>query len=252
MTYCYKCGNRGKEGGCPNCGKTPAQAVLDITIPGETIAKTKRYKEILIPEYYLTTIWSKEAFWKNHASQRTETALIRFIDQLEKVLQIFEAGTVPAKSAFIIAPNGYSKCIFAYTCMKLALNRGFTVAPLIDTTDLKRLFVSSTTKNDYRLYHNISMDDYILSDVVFITVVKSHMRYDAYLTVQDLIEKRLRFNKPTFIISEHSLEEISQWDAAKNYKNYLKATEGDNQLKYPVVLQYKEPSRSSAKKMEIV
>lgn len=77
-----------------------------------------------------------------HAS----TSYIKYLDQLEKINNIFVEKLLPQKSAFIIAPAGYSKMTFAYSCMQRALDAGFSVAPLLDTVELKRVLVLASEK----------------------------------------------------------------------------------------------------------
>lgn len=236
--HCYYCNNLGTPEGCSHCGRVSGQVETEQMTPKKAIEMEKKYKTILIPEHYRKNLWSSEVFWRGREDKRTDLALSRYVSQVQKVYDVFVSGAVPAKSAFFIAPNGYGKCTFAYSCMKQALANKHTVMPLTDTLDLKRLFVSATTKPDFKLYGKWSLDDYVMADVVFLTVVQSRMNYDAYLTIADLVNKRARFDKPTFIISEFSLEEISRWDDNKNYRNLLTATDGDNPLKFPLVIEY--------------
>lgn len=91
------------------------------------------------------------------------------MDQLEKINNIFVEKLLPQKSAFIIAPAGYSKMTFAYSCMQRALDAGFSVAPLLDTVELKRVLVLASENVHYKIDGRISYDDYIMADICFVT-----------------------------------------------------------------------------------
>lgn len=237
--HCYYCNDMGTPEGCIHCGRKAGEVSYDDLRPSEVIKRESKFKSVLIPEYYRKTEWSSEVFWKSKSGLKSDMALQRFIGTLQSVYDMFVLGTVPNKSGIFIAPNGFGKCTFAYSCMKQALLHGHSVLPLTDTMDIKRLFVSSTTKPDFKLYYKWNLDDYVLKDVLFITVIQSRLNYDAYLTIADIVNKRSRFDKPTFIISEFTLKEISRWDDNKNYTNLNTATESDNPLKFPLVVEYK-------------
>ena len=162
----------------------------------------------------------------------------RYVNQLEKINDIFVNNKIPHKSAIIIAPAGYSKITFAYSCMQRALNAGFTVAPLLDTGEVKRALVLASENVRYKINNEISYEDYIMSDVMFVTVTKLYTRTEAYQIIQELIDRRSRKGLSTFILSRFSLEEISKSDRQHSFES-IKKSEFDD-FKYPAIIQYRE------------
>lgn len=240
MKHCFQCGNKGTKEGCPGCGRVSSEISIE-KMPKEVADEARyKFKAVRIPEGYMNSSWSLETFWKGREGARYDTALIRFANSLNRMITTFAEGSIPNKSAYIIAPFGYSKCTFAYSCMKHAIDNGYSVAPMLDTGELKQLFTGSTTQSHCMLYHTWDINDIILADVCFVTVMKEYLHLDAFLTIQDLIDRRSRFDKPTFAISAFSLEEISGWDKYKSYKKLLTTTDSSNALKYPLIVEYKE------------
>ena len=159
---------------------------------------------------------------------------------LTKIDGIFKEGGIPNKSVYIIAPPGYSKTVFAYSCMQHALANGYSVAPLIDTIELKRLLVLASEKLDYKLYGRFSYDDYMSSDVVFVTVTHTYYRYDAYSVLDELINRRARLGLATFVLSRYSLKTLYKWDKLGSLDS-LKNSSSKDGRKYPSVVAYVEP-----------
>ena len=124
--------------------------------------------------------------------------------------------------------------------MQYALANGYSVAPLIDTIELKRLLVLASEKLDYKLYSRFTYDDYMTSDVVFVTVTHTYYRYDAYSVLDELINRRARMGLATFIISRYTLKTLYKWDKYNSLDSLKNSNSKDNR-KYPSVVAYVEP-----------
>lgn len=239
-TKCFTCGGdydtRYIDTPCPECGKMYGVVALEEKkVDKEFITQAE---SLNIPNEYIGVKWSKDLLLKEKSKEASNRNFIRFTDQLEKVVRLFEVGRIPAKSALVIAPSGYSKVTWAYTCMQLALEHGFTVAPILDTIELKRLLILASENPRYKLYGTVDYDKYIMSDICFVTVTKTDYCMDAWRVILEIIDRRSRKGLPTFIISRFDLETLSKRDYDGHFKSFVDYNGNQNSLKYPVIIQY--------------
>lgn len=258
MSYCFTCGNKGLlDRVCPECG----HAIIGDTLPkldkmntfnvGPKIEDTSLEKGSfkVIPDCYDGVFWSRKKLENDHTDKLPEKfdipnasndrLFVHFLTQLSKLDNIFRQGGIPNKSVYIIAPSGYSKTIFAYSCMQYALANDYSVAPLIDSIELKRLLILASENLNYKLYGKFSYDEYLSSEVVFITVTHTYYRYDAYSVLEEIINRRSRLGLSTFIISRYSLDTLYKWDKF-NTLDSLKSSTSKDCRKYPAVIMYTE------------
>lgn len=241
--YCFVCGNNGftdKE--CPGCGRAPVLQSMNFEFQEETQEFVKKIDSFGIPDVYRGVSWDAEILKNSKQSLLKDYNFIHFVEQLQKINKVFCSGLLSRKSAIIIAPAGFSKMIFAYSCMQRALDNNFTVAPLLDTNELKRLMFLGAENPKYKLYDRIDYDSYLLSDVMFITVTKLKQHEWAYEVVQEILDKRTRLGLGTFIISRFDLAEISKRDYANSFDALADTTSTDT-YKYPAVISYRELKR---------
>lgn len=242
FNHCFTCGGYGIEGKeCPECGTI--KGFLNVFNKSERAIKhfVNRAEFICIPKEYIGIQWHKDYLQADCKHLEKDLAFQRFLNQLEKVHSIFANGTIPGRSVFICASQGMSKQTFAYSCMQLALSNNFKVAPLLDTLELKRLLVVSAENPRYKYCGRVDLDSYITSDVLFVTVTKSSYCKEAYLVLQDLMDKRTRKGLPTFVISRYSLQEISEYDDRREFIHLMDSRfNKENALKFPTVLSYFE------------
>lgn len=243
---------------CPECGHAPAgsdsklsqmSSSSQVKANTETTLVEEGSAEIVQPAYK-GIFWNRRILENDNteklpekfdiAGRYNDRLFVRFLDQLTKIDGIFKEGGIPNKSVYIIAPPGYSKTVFAYSCMQHALANGYSVAPLIDTIELKRLLVLASEKLDYKLYGRFSYDDYMSSDVVFVTVTHTYYRYDAYSVLDELINRRARLGLATFVLSRYSLKTLYKWDKLGSLDS-LKNSSSKDGRKYPSVVAYVEP-----------
>lgn len=257
--YCFTCGGQGLvDCVCPECGHAPAgsssklpkmDSFSQVKANTETTLVEEGSVEIIQPAYK-GVFWNRRILENDNteklpekfdiAGRYNDRLFVRFLDQLTKLDDIFKGGGVPNKSVYVIAPPGYSKTVFAYSCMQYALANGYSVAPLIDTIELKRLLVLASEKLDYKLYSRFTYDDYMTSDVVFVTVTHTYYRYDAYSVLDELINRRARMGLATFIISRYTLKTLYKWDKYNSLDSLKNSNSKDNR-KYPSVVAYVEP-----------
>ena len=237
--FCYACGNLGfPDKKCPLCGREPTRKSMNFEFQDNTDF-VKKIDYFGVPDMYRGIIWDGEILRHDKPELENDFVFDRFVKQLEKINAVFDSGLLTSKSAIIIAPAGFSKMTFAYSCMQRALAKGFTVAPLLDTVELKRLIFLAAENPKYTLYRKIEYDEYITSDVCFVTVTKSQQKAWAYETIQEILDLRARKGLGTFIITRYDLDEISQQDKSNSF-DALASIDAHDDFKYPAIVRYKK------------
>lgn len=241
MEFCYTCGNKGlKDKVCPECGHEPRNNSLDFKKKIKGVDLLENIKDIQIPLNYAGVLWNKESLIKDHLDKVEENGkdlvFESYYRNLDKINSIFVDNKIPHKSAFIAAPAGYSKVTFAYSCMQRALNAGFNVAPLLDSCEVKRAMILSAENPKYKINKVLDFDDYIMSDVLFMTITKLHTYTESYQIIQELMDKRSRRGLSTFIISRYSFDTLAKFDKTNNFNALAK--DSSDVYKYPAIVQY--------------
>ena len=159
-----------------------------------------------------------------------------YCEQLTKIFNIFDNGSIPNQSVIVIAGRGMGKMTFAYTCMRQALEHGYSVCQVLDNTQLKRINILSADrpKNNYT-YRLPSIDDVENSDVLFITVDIDNYS-TALRTIESVMRKRMMIGKSTFVLSRFGLDAMSQFEKKDSYLTLMESRRKYNNRKYPVIL----------------
>lgn len=240
--YCSVCGGeydrRFETTPCPECGRTYGAFSVTSHTAEDIQVLTAKAEDLCIPKHYVGIPWNKEIILKDKKELTSDLHFKHFINQLEKINSIFRTGAIPAKSAIIFAPPGFSKLTWAYSCMQEALAHNHTVAPILDTREIKRLLILASERPWYKLYDKIVYDEYIMSDVCFITVTKTEYFQEAYQVILEILDVRARKGLPTFIISRYSLDSLSKRDYAGHTKELLNRSNNVDVLKYASLLTY--------------
>ena len=231
---CGTCGGIGLSGEkCPECGldrnSSKALTRQDIT------ALIPLLEDISVPKNYIGVYWDPSIFWVSHGNQKGNKLVELVVNQMEKIHSIFSNGRTPERSAILMAPSNYSKVTFMYSCMQYALKSGFSVTPLLDTSEIKRLFVLASESPTQKV-GGVDYDTYIASDVCFFTVQKNEYRRNCYATILDLLDKRSRRGLVTLGISRYSVSELSRWDRSGDFKKLTVPSPGENQYKIPALI----------------
>lgn len=238
--YCFVCGGLGfldKE--CPSCGKAARKKSFNLENREDSEEFVKAVELAGIPEIYRGVIWDGEILRSTKPEKEKDLSFDNYVKQLEKVSRTFASGRMPQKSAIIIAPAGYSKMTFAYSCMQMSVDNGLKVAPILDTVELKRFLTLAGDNPSYKIYGRMSYEEYIMSDVLFATVTKLPAYEWAYQAIEELIDRRSRKGLSTFVISRFGLGEISRKDYSNQFSAIATAV-SNNGLKYPAVIKYRE------------
>ncbi len=220
---CHLCNSEGMEGGCPRCGRTPrsvnAVKMLNLEVPTD-----------LIPQPYQGCVWEKPDV------EGTPLRFQKFDQDLEKVYNYFLSGRIPAFSMFIAAPPKSDKNKFAYCCMQTALAQRFSVAPLLSTSDWRRLQKISQMNPFYKLYNKYQWDGLISLDVVFMFVDHSDERFDEIPLLKSVLDARAAFGLSTFIISDYKLTDLVPRYDKESYSAIYNVSDKRDYLRYPVVI----------------
>lgn len=237
--YCFVCGNQGFfDKVCPGCGREPKQISMNLDKRKDSEEYVKKVTVAGIPSLYAGIMWDPQILRDSKPEKSSDFSFDRFVQQLEKINSVFARGMIPQKSAIIIAPAGYSKMVFAYSCLQRALDNGFTIAPILDTVEIKRFLTLSGDNPNYSI-GDLTYDKYIMSDVLFATVTKLQAHEWAFQAIEELLDRRARKGLGTFIISRFSLTEISKRDYSDQFSVIASARASDD-MKYPAVIRYKE------------
>lgn len=223
MEVCHACGGRGKEGGCPRCGKTPKEFVLDRL-------EVAVIDDSIIPESYRGRLWTKPDPTDNQVFNDFDSHIDEFLNR-------FLSGEIPNFSVFISSPPKYGKVLLAYSCMQTMLTRKHTVCPLFSTSDWRRLYKVSQMNPMYKLYGKYTWDSLVLYDTVFVRIDHSDDHFDCVPLMKDLLDTRSSFGLPTFFISDYSLQSLTpRWN--KDSVSFIYNNRPDRDyLRYPVILQ---------------
>lgn len=229
---CFVCRDNGMPGGCPECGKTrtfSGKPAVNVT-PTE-LAKYE------IPRYYQEVVFDSEILQTAYPELTTHRQFKAYCDQLEKIHNIFKAGQIPSQSALIIAPPKRGKQIFAFSCMQHALANGYSIVPMLDTSEWRRLNLLSSERALSKEIKSLaySVDDIVSADVVFLTIDKDNFQ-GAYRAIESLVDKRARRDKPTFIISRYTVEQLSLLDFEGEFAENFDKTRMLNRLKYMALI----------------
>ena len=235
---CYMCGGKFDERfidkPCPVCGKQYVRHGVDIKSP----VVVEEANKILIPPRYIGIEWSSGIILENKKDMSNQRGLKRLVGVMESVHDSYAKGKQPKRSAIIIAPPMYSKVIWAYSCMQCALSNGMTVAPLLDTVELKRFMLLSAEKPFHEIYKIMDYESYITADVCFVTVTKTDRNTEAFKVILELLDIRSRKGLPTYIISRFDINVLSKWDRNNHFRALVNSYHNEDPYKYPAIAKY--------------
>lgn len=235
MAVCGRCGgvNITNEV-CPECGLLPRSKRLSAEVQ-DTSVIIPQIEKLRIPQFYLGKSWNANIFWASHEGKKKDRLVNSFISQMEKVSDMFSGGILPQRSAIFIAPPGYGKMMWVFSCTQYAVTNGYTAAPFLDTMEIKRLFTLSAERPGQQ-YLGIEYEEYIESDILFYTVTKTEFRRGAYSVIADLLDKRARRGKITIGISRYTVYEMAQWDSSNDFKQILSPVNEVDTIKTPAII----------------
>lgn len=227
---CLTCRNQGMVGGCPTCGM---EIMLDKPVLNVT---EDNLEEVAIPQFYQRNTWSKKTFLESHMGDRAGALVERYAESLDRIHNIFCSGKIPDKSCIVVAQHGMGKMVWAYSCIQTAMSHGYSVVPILDNTQYKRLnIISSDRISSKILKQKYTIEDYNTADVMFLTIDPDNFQ-GSYRTVESLLSKRSRNGKSTFILSRYSVEQMSLLDYSATFRKTIEANVSQDRNKYVVII----------------
>ena len=124
-----------------------------------------------------------------------------------------------------------------YSCIQHALDAGFTVAPVLDTNDVKRLLVLGADRPTYKLFNQIDYDTYLMAEVCFVTVTKLPQHEYCYPIINELITKRARSGLATIVLSDYHVKELCRKDTSNQFE-ILDSIHNGDWFKYPAIISF--------------
>lgn len=227
---CLSCRGQGEPGGCSNCGKDSlASATPVVEVSTELLVQRQ------IPPQYLSVEWDADQLMATHSNLKGNNSFQFYCKVLTNMINQLKTGNLPSQSVLLMADRGFGKRTFAYCYMKECMKLGLSVAPIIDTTQYRRLNrISSERPFDKSIVGlPYSIEDINASDVLVLTVDPEN--YRSALTVLDTVcDKRSRSGKPTLITSRFNVREMALWDySGKDPETFLAKLGTTDKMKYP-------------------
>lgn len=232
---CFNCQDNGIVGGCPVCEKEQVlvKYVAEIENP---LVREEAFS--IIPESYRQD-WDSNILRQTYLDYENDSEFNLYIKHLDSLIDLLRKGKLPQQSALIMSSAGMGKTHFAYCCMMLAASYGYTIGPLIDTTQYRRLNNISMDPITFRNYvranpTTTSIDDVLNSDLQFLYVDPTCFK-DAHRDIMSLVLKRDRLGKPTIILSMNTVNQITVSDYEKDFKRFLMNREFSKQKQIRVL-----------------
>ena len=195
---CWRCNDLGLDGGCSICGKK-----IDS---GTTKFFTEEEKESIHTVNKDLKIWDSQILIDKYSYKSKDKGFVLYTKVMDALMSNARNGILPKTSVMFISERGMGKHTF-YDCISDELSKnGFTCFGPIDHSEYLRTSIVQSEKPFRK--GQISMDDIVYSDL-FCMEVDVTNRMTALRAIESVLMKRGNLKKPTFIISNCSLSELS-------------------------------------------
>lgn len=222
------CRDKGKIGGCPRCGRE-----LNLTENTDSQVPAQDIKLLGIPKYYVSNKWDPAILVNDHGAYCDDVDFNKYVDNLNICYHDLSAGKLPKISALISSPVGYGKTTWAYNCMLQAKANNFTVAPLVDTAQIRRLLLIATERPEWHnTINGFSYNEFINSDFMIVCISTGPEYVYAYETIVNLVNIRSRNDKATLFLSNYSIRELVSQDKKQLLIKLLNGGTNVDPLKY--------------------
>lgn len=207
---CNVCNNQGAIPKCVSCGC--------VSFTHDEIKKFKQEPNITVPTWYVINRWDETKVVYDDRMGRTKT-----LDLLSTFLR---AGELPAFSAMILLPKDSGKRIAMYTFIQQLIERGNSVAPVVDITTLNILLNRNRYEDQQVLLRLFSSDMAIIYSTDFVTRKNSAKIFDG------VCKTRALSGKPTLFLGDNTFKDLSEWGTESSIsKNMLK----NDKLSHPYI-----------------
>lgn len=194
---CNVCSDRGFfviEGKTQKCVSCDGYNILNEISEVSEFSIQRNLEKVNIPDLYIgrefkpSEIKSNESILKN---LREDPMMDLYIRKLEILHNNISLGIKLDNSYILMAPQGYSKNHFVYCSMQKAIEKGYSVAPYLDTEELLELKIRKPEV----------FKEYLLSDLMFIKLLPAYISIDDTQMMKYIVDKRSRFGLPTVVTS---------------------------------------------------
>lgn len=233
---CLLCRDNGKIGGCPKCGKEYALLGNDkIKTPIGVI------RDLGVPKHYLKEKWNSVILRQDHEVYIDDADFDNYVNQLDACINILKEGRLPVMSALVTSPIGYGKTTWAYNCILEANSHNFTTVPLVDTGQLRRMFLTASENPSWvNKFANHNYNDYLYADLLIACVSNGPEFIYAYETIVNIVTIRSRLEKPTIFLSNYSANELMKEDKRRQLYKLLSGGTNVDPYRYLVNIGFQE------------
>ena len=208
---CIRCGGKGKEGGCPSCGK-------------EIELKPVKDDFLGINKKILT--WNPQILLDDNKEMVNDTHFKNYVKVLSGIVKNAEKGMLADKSIMVVSPRGMGKHTFIKCLFSALEQHGMDCHPVIDHNEYLRSVILGSER-PLRKY-SIDLDRVVYCDAFAISIDYDN-RFSALRAIRSILEKRGNADKPTFIISDFPLSALK----TGNYNDIdIRYREGRDPLRY--------------------
>lgn len=238
---CKFCRDKGKQGGCPKCGKHLEKIVETVMQKSDGIV-TDEITLANIPEYYRGRVWDKNELIQSHKELDGKNQFSTFCTQLEKIQKIFQEGEIPNKSVILIAPRKFSKQIWANSCIQFGMKTGHKMLPVMSSNLIKVTMANMFDRPGSSVLKSIgyTIDDIITTDCLFVNIDTGWQHASAFSLMDELMCMRSNFDRPTIFLSRFNIEELTKNDYNGTFLKAIDAGSDVNRLRYPAIIQCDE------------
>ena len=232
--FCYRCRGEGEVGGCKDCGTDKVKEIVEI--------ETEEIDRLIIPKWYVKREWNKDIVIRDNPKYRHDPKFNRLVEQMDRAHQTFKEGRNVGISGIFVAPRKFSKMTWAYSCLQLAQANGLKTVPIMDTQQIKR-FITINEQRPLAVKDEdfgCSYEEFIMADIVIMTVTKSYYYRDASQVIDLVLDMRSRYGKPTIVISRFNMKEITEFDRKGLFNSLIDVEGRENGMRYPAIIEFSE------------
>lgn len=231
---CLICRDLGRTGGCPSCGKEKP-LIENEKVKSINLSKLSN---LGISKHFHESRWNQSILFNDRSDYYGNEKFIDYCNKLTDCYNILKDGKMIRMSALVSAPPAFGKTTWANSCILEAYENGFKVAPIIDTSQLRRMITINSEKpkapNNYMGY---TYSDYIESDLMFLLVTRGPEYVFAYETICNVLDLRSRMSKPTIILSDRSIRELCIYDKNLYLKTLLHGGTNVDPFRYAISIE---------------
>lgn len=235
---CKFCRDIGKDGGCPKCGKAMNKIAETVMQTSGGIV-TDDIVLANIPEFYRGRVWDKNELVQAHKELDGKNQFMSYVSQLDKVHAMFMEGTIPNKSAIIIAPRKFSKQTWANSCIQFGMKTGHKMLPVMSSNLIKIAMANMFDRPYSSVLKDIgyNIEDIMTADCLFVSIDSGYQHAYAYSLMDELMCMRANFDRPTIFLSRFNIEELTKGDRDKSFQDAFDIGSDVNRLRYPALIQ---------------